>query len=591
MSELELEELFGALPSRRVALPRIVTARLGLVAPFSEAEAFAAAVAWLRSRPRRALCAEARDEVVYQAYLGPFLGFGGELGTLVSLTCFLPFIVEDLQATAILLLPLLKRGRTRHKGLAGSPFAVADHECLEPAMSGFPPGVDASAAWRAIVAAARSVGVRMGMVVPLATVAMDSPCIARDPSLVHWWRAEPTEVLTGDRVASKSVFATSAVPASSATARFCEAPAPEDVCTRALGDDVFFVARDGEGRTISVANAYPDPVIGESSTYAWRDVAAVRFYDAAAPRAYAAHRHDGDVGPVPAGADALLRYALRQRLESGETVMLADVSPALPASVLRNSLPSYPQMLGIAEQLWDFSAPPPFEFVLGPFVPCVAAHCAAPATITESLAYHLRLLGATRDPRRFMAGVANHDTVPCSSRWARSLLTVFCLLPHGVPFLYSGTEFANESLTNAEFGTFPDERPHPTEAELLLFSPRPVPVSERALETFVDFWSDLLALRRFVTRRGVPSDVTDVRADGFVVSCRVGDMRFVVNCGNEPAALDLVRVDRTLITPCAIETADSVPPHGVVLSLPATEDHAALAGSLRYFRAVSAKCR
>lgn len=193
-------------------------------------------------------------------------------------------------------------------------------------------------------------------------------------------------------------------------------------------------------------------------------------------------------------------------------------------------------MLLIAEELWRFWAPPPFEAVTGPLVPCVAAHWSDPSTLARSLAYHLRLLSSTPDVREHLAGVANHDGLPCPPAWVRSLLTLFCILPFSIPFLYSGTEFGCDVPTNLEFGTLPADVRRPSEDELLLFSPRPVPVNEEALSEFQRFWTDLLTLRNVVASLRSDGDETvqEVAEVGPVVSGRVGPVHFVCNVGTEP---------------------------------------------------------
>lgn len=237
---MELATLCSVLGHRAVRLPSPVARRLGLGPEYDEAEAFGAACRWFEDRDIAPLVNKLQDEVVYEGFLGPFLGFDGELGTLVSLTCYLPFLIADLRVTTLLLLPLLQRGQSRKKGTAGSPFAVADHTRFQHGISGFPDDIPAEDAWQAIVAAARSVGVRMGMIVPLATLAIDSDAIARDPSLVYWWRARPGDLLTGRRTGvSASGIEGEALPEASALGKFVEAPARETVGTVRAGSDTF----------------------------------------------------------------------------------------------------------------------------------------------------------------------------------------------------------------------------------------------------------------------------------------------------------------------------------------------------------------
>lgn len=582
-----LDALRPFFRARRAAtLPKPIADRLGLPPTSSNIEALEAALDWFARQPARGLRNRPRDEVVYQAYLGPFLGFASELGRLESLVCHLPFIVEDLRATSVLLLPLLTHGRTRRKGCAGSPFAVADSARLDPDISGFRDRTPVDDVWRDIVAALRGIGVRMGMILPLATVAMDANAIAEDPSLVYWWRAHPDEVLTGAPVPAGGPFRREAVPLEAAMARFEPPPSPDQVRIMRIGDEDHFVAWAEDGALLSVANAYPDPIVADAATYAWRDVAAIRFGSDIHPSSYqyAGAQH----APKNPAAAAYVAKALRARTAMGETIVFADVSSALPAGVLNEAMPSYPEVAVVAEQLWNFTERPAFDFVLGPLMPCVAAHWTRPETITASLAHHLQLLADCAAPKAFFAGVSNHDTAPCDGRWARSLLTLFALLPHSVPFLYSGTEFDCPWPTNLEFGAPPRGRPWPTEQDLLLFSPRPAPVDDDRLKDFTRFWANVLRLRHIVADiNGGEGAVADIAIENLAVSGLIGRVRFLMNCGEEPHSLaPPLQRDRLLLSPFQLPASDRgvlAPSQGLVLALPACRNTAETIASFKSF--------
>jgi hypothetical protein len=531
-----------------VSLSEPVARRLEVASTQSRAAHLRAAISWLDRRPSCKLRVSGEAEVVYQAFLGPFLGFEGELGTLCSFACHLPFVLADLRATTILLLPILRCGTSRKKGRTGSPFAVSGHLELDPAVSGFAPNVAVDIVWAAMVAACRRVGVRLGMIVPLATISIDSPLIAERPDLVHWWTAHPTELLTGeptDNEASsptRPAWQVEAIPAADVLHRFTSPPSPEAVREIICGGDRLFVAEAASGQQISVANAYPDPVVADAATYSWQDVAAVRFADGVAPVEYgrASEMPPDRVNPVAAD---FVRDVLCRRLACDGGVLLADVSSAVPSDVLAECVPRYPETMLVAEQLWRFRDRGPFEFVSGPLIPCVAAHSRAPSVLARSLAHHLELLARTDDAGWFFAGVANHDSAPCSGRWARALLTLFCLLPRSVPFLYSGTEFGCRSATNMEFGEF-GGLSRPADDELLLFSQAPVAVAVHKLERFQAFWCDLLDLREALgTARGDPSTITEVAQDALVVSARIGNVVAVINCDPSRAHLVNLKVE------------------------------------------------
>lgn len=575
---------------RPVGLPAPVTGRLGLTRAFTDADAFSSAVDWFESRPERYLCRDPADEVIYEAFLGPFLGFRGELGTLLSLTCFLPFLIENLAATSVILLPLLKRGRVRRKGTAGSPFAVANHSRLHPGTSGFD-GIEQEEVWHALVAATRRVGVRMGMVLPLATVAMDSAHILSNPSTVYWWRAEPDELLTGEPLEGEwPAFVTRARPVSTALDLFTEPPSPGDVALLAVGEDRFWVSRDGNGGAIAVANAYPDPVVGDQATYAWRDVAAIRFTTGIVPGRYAANSDEGEPLQTPHASEAFLLEALQERRAAGETVLLADVSASLPARLLEQALEPYPETLLMAEQLWQFTDRRPFNFVTGPLAPCVAAHWADPDTMAESLLYHLELHARTEHRRWFMASVANHDTLPCPFSLSRPLLTLLALLPQSVPFLYSGTEFGCEVVTNLEFGTLPPERSQPTEFGLLLFSPVPIDVDEGRLAEFQGFWAELLKLRKALADLlGADAGPTNLKREGMVVCGKIGEVEFAFNCagaGFEWAPPFVPSRKGLWLSSHLVEVSDAgicLPARSLVLRVPTHDEVGRLASSLAHF--------
>lgn len=516
-----------------MALPKAVADCLGIPCRCDNIQALEGALAWLARQPRRALRDDPGHEVVYQAYLGPFLGFADEPGTLESLVCFLPFIVEKLCATSVIFLPLLQRGRTRKKGATGSPFAVADFAQLEQSHSAFLDVAPINEVWRLIVAAMHDIGVRMGMNLPLATIAIDAPEIREMPSLVYWWRAHPAELLTGSpAIPTEGAFWNEAVPVASAQHRFVPPPSPEDVRMMSIDGQDFFVAEDFDGNLLVVANAYPDPIVRDAATYAWSDVAAIRFGAAHFPTPYTSSRGDGNPESSNEAAERHVLRAIGERLSLGETILFADVSSALPAESLSRSLPPYPELALAAEQLWTFAERPPFDFVLGPLIPCVAAQWASPETIANSLAHHLRLLAATEKRKWHFGGVANHDTLPCPPNWTRALLTIFVILPRSVPFLYSGTEFGCGVPTNLEFGARPDGYAWPSDEQLLLFSPRPIPLPDFLLEDFTQFWADLLLLRNAIADiNDGDGSIEEVLLDRLVVSGRVGRASFVVNCG------------------------------------------------------------
>ena len=534
-------------PNRVVSLPEPVRATLGLRATATRSTYLRAAIARLADRPARQLRSRGGEEVVYQAFLGPFLGFADECGTFSSFICHLPFLLEELEVTTILLLPILRRGKARKKGRTGSPFAIYDHLSIDQGFSDFSHPYGPDEVWELLVSECRRLGVRLGMILPLATLAMDAPAIREEPGIVFWWLADPGELMTGepqpgsdgDGATARPSLQDEAIPAGEALHRFTAPPRPTAVDVVDRDGSGLYVASDRFGRQISVANAYPDPIVGSGPTYTWRDVAAIRYEEGLVPSRYRRLEEDRP----NAAAERFLSRVLRHRTEQDGNVLLVDVSSAVPGRVLAHEVAGYPKNMLVAEQLWEFRDRGPFDFVTGPLIPCVAAHARAPEVLAESLVYHLELLRETGDDASwFFGGVGNHDSVPCPKGWQRPLMTLFCLLPRSVPFVYSGTEFGCEIPTNEEFGDPGGDLRSPEE-HLLLFSQRPVPVESKDLMRFASFWKDLICLRRAlgVAQMSV-SDIGAVGRDGSLVSVEIGDVLVVINCSPSRG----VRLDRAL---------------------------------------------
>ena len=100
-------------------------------------------------------------------------------------------------------------------------IALRDRRCvqIEPGVGGFDEALSANEAWAGLVAACARIGVRLGMLMPMATIAIDSELIPAQPELVYWWRAGLEERLMGTPTGDQRL-APEAVPAHEALQRF-----------------------------------------------------------------------------------------------------------------------------------------------------------------------------------------------------------------------------------------------------------------------------------------------------------------------------------------------------------------------------------
>lgn len=534
-------------------LPSNVLAPLAVPTSASRREIFAASVGWLSARGRRHFVQSKDSEVIYQGFLGPFLNFRDELGGLHSLLAHLPYLVDCLSVTSIILLPIAERGNARRKGATSSPFAISCFERIDRSVMGPWAALDGVLIWRSIVAACKDAGIRMGTIVPTATVSIDSVYILEDPSLVHWWDQPTASILTGQPIRSSQRFRSEAKPYLDKDIRFTDAPGTDAVFK---SEDGLFYSLRSDSSITSVCNAFPDPVVSLDPHDAWKDVAAIRQSNSMIPSIYN-KRRDKFCHTRDSYRRHLKRLA-RTIHRSGESAHLLDVSSALPRvdGLLRRI--KYPEQILIAEQLWDFTDDNPFEFVVGPVIPCVAAHHAEAKKIAESLVYHVTLLKERIDQRRcahFLSGVSNHDTVPCEKSMVMALLPLFMALPNSIPFIYSGTEFYSTRVTNAEFGrTLTSKRNPFRSTERLLFDQRPVEVCNDSLADFRALWRDSLVLRRVIAMESRRSLSATLLESENAAAVEVGEFLFVVNFSESEVYFQQRECDTSRAFTCGSDT-------------------------------------
>lgn len=135
-------------------------------------------------------------DIVYQSFIRNFATLNGERGTALKQIGFLPFLRDRLGVTVFVSLPTGTVGSTSRKGSIGSPFAIKnpfdiDQSFSDPLLPDFSPLFQ----YKALVQACTMLGIAPGSIVPLATLAVDSPLFALFPDLGFWWVAEPGDIL------------------------------------------------------------------------------------------------------------------------------------------------------------------------------------------------------------------------------------------------------------------------------------------------------------------------------------------------------------------------------------------------------------
>ena len=107
----------------------------------------------------------------------------------------------------------------------------------------------------------------------------------------------------------------------------------------------------------------------------------------------------------------------------------------------------------IGEELWQFDSPgPEFDAVVGPLIFCVSAHSRNRDVFFRALRHHLDLLQERSGTNLYLAGASNHDTMPATPGDVALLYVLYSFLPRAVTFIFSGTEWGAQQITNKEFG-------------------------------------------------------------------------------------------------------------------------------------------
>jgi len=491
-------------------------------------------------RNQRGLPAK-HEECVYAWHIDAFPVVDPALGAVINVLTAIPWLRHAFGITNLIVLPLFPRGEARRKGVTGSPFAVRDFDCLAP--SSHPCCNSADSAWTVLTALARSIGVRLGMNIPVATIAIDSKLVAAVPDLVHWWRANPSRVVTGHAIRPETPSGDrAATPYDSAEFETAPTPTSDKIRFEATPEGMLAVARDPDGRLSSVVNAFPDPVVDISETCAWKDVAGLRVFEDNWPPVFGRSIEDRCDLPVSSAYRIHISSIVKRRRKAGDRCCIVDVSSVLPVRHRRRPSLRHPELFIVAEQLNDFTDPNAFEFVQGPLVSRVAPKAYVPENCAKELLQQLRrLTELCRDncDTRFFAGVSNHDGAPVDFGFGMALTLVFNALPNTIPFIYSGSEWGETRISNIGFGSSPPGTDI-SEKALLLFSPVPISPNAEKLAHFRKFWRNLQCMRTLIFGEDWTRKRKDffVERTGLLVHGGWDKVRFVINCGHEPEDLE-----------------------------------------------------
>jgi hypothetical protein len=432
-------------------------------------------------------------DLVYLSFIRTFAALDNRIGTALSQIAFLPFIRNCLGANVFISLPTGVIGSTNRRGRRGSPFALADPFATDPSFADpLIPEMSAHDQYRALAEACLLLGMQLGSVIPTATLSIDSPLLRDNPDLTFWWDAKAGETLTTmpsdlDEVAAEPRFLPLLPEVTKG--RFAEPPESPAREIRLPGGDNFLVGQDRSGRQVTVANAFTDVHPDDSDCAVWPDVAMLNYTSLTYP--YFAGADSSSIFNSSRPACTLTQEVIEWRhSEFHETVFLVDLSANVPPEVLDRARAGIEAggnvVTFIGEELWSFDAQNEgVDVVVGPLPYCVSAHTRNREVLVESLRYHLQLLERRAGNNPYLAGLANHDTMPVLPELAPLLYTCYAFLPRAVTLVFSGSEWNAQTVTNPEFGLSTTERLRSMRRTLgpevrALFNDVPVPWLELA---------------------------------------------------------------------------------------------------------------
>jgi hypothetical protein len=399
----------------------------------------------------------------------------GRRGTFLSLIPWIAYFVCDLGCRNVVLLPLGPYGSTRIKGTHGSLFSLTDHMGLDQEYADpLVPQLCAREQYRAVVETAADAGVRVGAVQALATAALDTPALARDPSLTFWWAADPSEVLFAPvldwmtSISSASADAEdeyvsflNARPAlpRSYTERFVEPPSRSSIRLVQRDEGIYWVGKSLYKRRmvdVAIANAIPDVIPDKADHYAWRDIALLNYWQTHIPcpamlMGFVAH-------DTKSSALRMMKSVMRARSRRyGESLFWIDMARCLPAAVRESapqSTPIFSSTKVIYEQItgnkpkWANSS----GSVVGEFLCDIAPRAATRANFRSRLFSFLSSTGVQERQNSYLVGPGTHDALAAEPRVAAMLIILAYILPGAQLLIVSGHERFSSRPINVEFG-------------------------------------------------------------------------------------------------------------------------------------------
>ena len=432
----------------------------------------------------------ASSGVTYQSHIRCFASLNGNIGTVLKLMAFLPFLREKLHVDRIIFLPTSQIGRTNIKGTRGSPFSVRDPFSIEESLSDpFFPEISAVAQYQILISACKILNISPGSILPLTTLSVDSPLFSEQPSLGYWWHAEAGRLLFAQPSTSSSYLR---VQDQEFTSMFVEPPSPGTITTKETPAGPIYTSAD---RKVSLANALPHPVAGDPETYTWSDVSSVRYSVELTPPPQGTLQTTVWDYDLPA-FDLMPQVITWRNQTLGEEFFVIDVSASLPREVLRRS--STEGIGFIAEQLWDFDTRgEELSGVVGPLIFAVGANWNQPEACIRSFKAALEDISDNPFVAQYFAGASNHDTKPPPAHVVKALWMTTWLLPNSIPFVYSGSEYGSEIITNREFGFTDQEMSSITDLDLSLFNDHIIDWNSEELSAdFSEVLVNVLGVRR-----------------------------------------------------------------------------------------------
>lgn len=411
-------------------------------------------------------------------------------GTILKMLSLLPYL-SRLGVDTIVLLPICDRGVIGRKGNLGSPYAVRhplrlDHELVEPALA-----MSADDVFRAFVAAAHMLGIRVVVEMVLRTASIDSDLVHAHREWFYW--VEEDLVVSGrfaaPRLPDAALAAAKRLVAAGITQ---ELPIPPRAYRKAfcgvprsvVRDDHGWLGFGAHGERLRIPGAFADWPPDDPQP-AWQDVTYLRMHDHpdfgymayntiryySATLDQLAYRMHG-VWNLTAGIIPHFK-----RLFNIDGAMI-DMGHALPKMLQRRVVSDVrsidPNFVLYEEnfQLDTASVEAGYDGVVG-YMP-MTAH------IVDELRRFVRRMADGNVPIRYFATPETHNTPRAASRsggveYALASWSFLRCLPHGIPFLHAGMELGECVPVNTGLGFSPEEQRQWTEDALPLFSSAQLP--------------------------------------------------------------------------------------------------------------------